>query len=218
MVVKKNTVTSSWRIPPVRIESRELLAIVREMSDSGSLDVSAETDQHKFESLEDIERNIELLRGSVEIFLGPVRINLTNGLSRGVSIRWGVAESDLANAEALAERFVARISEYRIRLTRGSTLNILSLGLSFLLTYYLFLPVVVSWLPTASELLLFGGLLFIYWIGGISFLGLIFKDKDVVYFSEREGFVSRNADKILTGFLMLIAGAAVTKLVEHLFS
>ncbi|TVQ00674.1 MAG: hypothetical protein EA338_04955 [Roseinatronobacter sp.] len=216
MVTKKETVKDRWDIPRVRIESRELLEIIKSLSESTGIDVVAETKSHKFKGITDIEENIELFKGDVEIKIGAIRINLTEGFMRGVSARWGTLESETECAQTIAERFITKISAYKVYFSYNLKRGITGLISAFAFSYYLMLPPMKVALPTFADHTLLIGSTLVYWSVAHSLLGYIFKKNGPVYFSARDSFWSRNSDKILVGFLILIAGIAIATFIEFI--
>jgi hypothetical protein len=214
MVTKKKKLTDSWEIPRVRIESRELLEIIKSLSSNSSVGVTAETNNHKFESLEDIERNIELFQGEIEIKIGPIGINLTDGFMRGVRILWRVPEADISGAEAYAERFIARISKYKVYFSYNLIRSGTALLLACIFTYYGIMPYTKSIFPSSSDILVFSISILTYWVGLFSLIGLIIKKRPSVYYLARDSFWSRNKDKIFLGTIMLILGIVATKITD----
>lgn len=216
MVKAKERRKEKWDIPNVRIEGKELVSIIKDLSTQGDLEVIAETSLNVFEGIEDIETNIELFQGDVEINVGPIRIDLSSGYKRGIWIRYNFINPDRSVAEILAERFRNRIAPYKVYLSHGKIVSSSGFLISALFSYYLVLPVLVDLFSESMSLTLFIVSVILYWFLASLALNYIFKDKGAVYYLARDSFWSRNRDRIILGLILLFLGAALGQLSERI--
>ena len=215
MVTKKKIETDSWEIPRVRIESRELLNILESLNATSEDHVTAETSGHKFESLEDIKKNIELLKGDIEIEIGPIQINLTDGFMRGVRVRWGARIEESNSAEAYAERFIERISAYKVLFSDNIKKSVVALFGALSFSYYFMMPQLTNNLPNLPAQALLAVATLVYWSLFYSLIGYFFKNGSPVYFAARDSFWSRNSDKIIVGIIMLLSGILISRVLDY---
>jgi len=209
MVKKKEEVMRSWEIPEVNIEGKELLEIIKLVTQGRVTKLSAKTDDHEFESLLDIEENIELFQGDIEIDLGFMTIEVGGRFKRKIYVDWKATEEERQRAEELSERFLRRISAHRVFASYGLKKNAAALLGSFLFSYFIIGPYFLSFFPDYSEIRVIAISTLLYWSIFSMLIGKLFKKTPVVYFVPRQSFWSRNREKIYVGAILCIIAAAL---------
>lgn len=199
MVKTVDSPTTQWSIPRVRIEAKKLVEIVEKCVEHGET-VTARAGKYRFEGIDDLKSNAEFLIGSPTIVIGEAEIKLDNSSIRGVSHASYSSSENLTRTEAVAEKLNKYLGEHRTLLRTGWFKYLVSFCASTTMVVLTPPYVVWGWASYAAPFLVFLVSLFL--------LDLCIST-DPVYFRDQANFWSRNKDKLVVGFLMLIFGALI---------
>jgi hypothetical protein len=197
------------RIGQVRISSNEFAKLIENWVTNDNL--SATSKHHEFSSIEDIESNLPLFAGNVEVKIcrqvnfdpNEIRINL--GPCTVID-----SYSKSKETELLIERISSELKHYRI-----PVLGYLAIVPQF---YWALIMFASIWLmPTPEQpfpqyiagLSMRANAAVVLGLFGVSMAALILAFLPSVYYNPRETFWQRNRDTIIVGILMLLIGAAV---------
>jgi hypothetical protein len=205
---------SKWTIPKVRIEAKKLIEIIEKCVGEEE-DVYAEVGKYRFNGIEDLKKNVELLAGNVIVRIGQTEIRLDNSMIRGVShyphflISGSKQPGSLERSEAVAAKFNSYISEHRTYLRSFWGKIILALC-----------PLIAaSILMKDSDFETWEVFIYLFAIWSTSTLILDkLVDTKPVYFRDRTNFWSRNKDKLILGTIMLVVGTIVGWVTPQFFS
>ncbi|MBO6882515.1 MAG: hypothetical protein JJ869_02910 [Marivita sp.] len=195
----------------IRISGKSLIELLRKY-ESTDIKISAETKNHSFEGVDDMEENLPLLQGKTTVKLqskGQWANQITIKFNYCTSIETRAnTETENTEIKALRQKLEADLKSLRTPIIWIFTLipRFVWWGIILGLILSNVAPIERSNQPETHFEASFALIPWAMWIISL-FINLF----NPVYYSRQDTFWQRNKDKFIVGVIMLLAGAALTE-------
>ncbi len=190
----------------IRIEAKDLVRIVKSVAND-RVSVTAENGEWQFESMADLESNLPALKGKPDISIGRVslKMKLSSGVTPPMIYVWdeGLKPDEISTNEyeRIGENLAIQLRSYGVFFANSVTRVIVWQVFALLAT----LAALLFFNPVGLEKTLSVAFLTYLLAFNIpNFLTKLAVGDDIVTYSERDGFLKRNADKIATSVITTI--------------